>query len=261
MRILTICLVPAIVLAGLAGCAPSEKVREGQSDADAKIIAAGLEDDVKARFSCTGALPWAETYCDLHLVVTTDDFATLESAAAIIFSQPALSVVNYRGISYDGGLSSLEEIRAFDPFITDDMTGGTVTFSSTSSVRIELTTMPIFSELCDLAVDVSAGFPEVSVMTARDASSGAYWRIEDLPAEKPELFDETCAYVDDYLRSLDSLGGFDSADYMASDDLVMIGFDSRTFSKDAADEQREHATDWVDSHDPPMGLSVSVSRF
>ena len=260
MRPLTICLVTICLLA-LTACGPSEKVRAGQNEADAAIAAAGLHDEVTADFSCTGPLPGAETYCDLTITVTTDDLATVEKAAEIVFSQPAESLVYYRGISYDGGLGSIDEIRAFDPYITDDMEGATVAFSSASAVRLNLVTMPSFADICDLAEDISEGYPAVSVTSGRDDDTAAYWGVEELDAGTAPLYDEACAYIHDYLGSLDSLSGFGYAKYFVGNDLLTVSMDSRTFSALAAGNQRDYAKEWFAEHPAPGALRVSVSDF
>ena len=256
MRILTLSLLSVIVLGTLTGCGPGPKARAGQELADAAVAAAGMQDLVSARYSCTGPLPGSEENCGLRVTVETDEFAVLETAAAIDFDETYDSVVVYRDITYDNGLTHLDEIKAFDPFITDEMHGAEVSLSTTYGIRLTLDGMASFQHLCDIAVDLTEGWPLASVSSGRDEKSSAYWGLEQLPAEKPELFDETCAQMDDYIESIDDLGGFGYLLYQVDRDRVLVSPDSRF--ETAGEEQTEYAEQWFEDHNPPAGLQLDL---
>ena len=258
MRILTVCLVSAVLLGTLTGCGPGPKARAGQESADAAIAAAGMQDLVAARYSCTGPLPGSEDNCGLRIRVTTDDFSVLEEAAAIEFSESPGSTVTYRGIVYNNGLDALDEIRAFDPFITDEMAGAEVSLSSESGVRVTYESLPTLAELCETAEEISADWPSASVSSGREAKTAAYWGVEEVTAQKSALYDDTCDYFDEYLSSIDSFDGFGYLKYQVDRDRVMISGDSRTFSKAAAAKQKSNAESWIAEHELPAGLTVDL---
>jgi len=256
VRLLTLSLVSLVVLGTLTGCAPGPKATAGQEKADAAIAAAGMDDLLEARYSCTGPLPGSEENCGLKITLTTEDFAVVEQAAAIDFDEQPSSVVTYRGIVYENGLSSVDEMRDFEPFITDEMAGARVTLSYEYGVRVRLSSLQSFQRLCDLAVDLTTGWVAASVSTGRDEKTSAYWELEQLSAEKPALFDETCALMDDYIASIDDFDGFGYALYQVDRDRVLVSPDSR--SEKTADAQTEYAEEWFDDHEAPAGLQVDL---
>ena len=258
MRILTVCLVSAVLLGTLTGCGPGPKARAGQESADAAIAAAGMQDEVAARYSCTGPLPGSEENCGLRITLTTDDFSVLERAAAIEFSESPGSTVTYRGIVYNNGLDTLAEIRAFDPFITDEMAGAEVSLSSEWGVRVTYESLPTLAEICDTAEAISADWPSASVGSGREKKSAAYWGVDEVTAEKTALYDDTCEYFDEYLASLDSFDGFGNLLYQVDRDRVLISGDSRSFSKTAAARQKSDAESWIAAHELPAGLTVDL---
>lgn len=256
MRILPLSLVAIVVLGTLTGCGPGPKAQAGQERADAAIAAAGMQDQLTARYSCTGPLPGSEENCGLSVSIETDDFAVLEEAAAIDFGEAYGSVVRYRGITYDNGLSTLDQVQAFEPFITDEMQGARVSLSAEYGVRLTLAGMASFQHLCDIAVDLTEGWPFASVSTGRDEKTSAYWELEQLTPETPALFDETCAQMDDYIASVDDLSGFGYLLYQVDRDRVLVSPDSR--SQKAADAQSEHAEEWFAENEPPTGLQLDL---
>lgn len=256
MRLLPLSLIAVVVLGTLTACGPGPKAQAGQEKADAAIAAAGMQDELTARYSCTGPLPGSEENCGLKLTIETDDFAALEKAAAIDFREEYGSAVTYRGILYENGLSALDQIEAFEPYITDEMDGAKVSLSAENGIRLTLDGMTSFQHLCDIAVDLTGGWPFASVSTGRDEKTSAYWELEQLTPEKPELFDETCAQMDDYISSIDDLGGFGYALYQVDRDRVLVSPDTR--SKKAADAQSAYAEEWFDKHPAPMGLQLDL---
>lgn len=256
MRVLTLSLLSIVVLGTLTACGPGPKAQAGQEKADAAIAAAGMQDQLSARYSCTGPLPGSEENCGLKLTIETDEFATLEQAAAIDFGEQYDSAVTYRGILYENGLSALDQLEAFEPYITDEMDGAKVSLSAENGIRLTLDGMASFEHLCDIAVDLTGGWPFVSVSTGRDEKTSAYWELEQLTPEKPELFDETCAQMDNYLVSIDDLGGFGYLLYQVDRDRVLVSPDTR--SEKAADAQTEYAEQWFDEHPAPAGLQLDL---
>ena len=256
MRILTLSLITVVVLGTLTACGPGPKAQAGQQKADAAITAAGMQDQLTARYSCTGPLPGSEENCGLKVTIETDDFAVLEKAAAIDFGESYGSTVTYQGITYDNGLSALDELRAFEPFITDEMDGARVSLSAEYGIRLTLDEMPSFQHLCDIAVDLTAGWPFASVSTGRDEKTSAYWELEQLTPQKPELFDETCAQMDDYIASVDDLSGFGYLLYQVDRDRVLVSPDTR--SEKAAEQQSEYADDWFGDNPAPAGLTLDL---
>ncbi len=256
MRILTLSLITVVVLGTLTGCGPGPKAQAGQQRADAAVAAAGMQDQLTARYSCTGPLPGSEENCGLTVTIETDDFSVLEQAAAIDFGEEYGSAVTYEGILYENGLSALDQIEAFEPYVTDEMTGAKVSLSAEHGLRLTLEGMASFQHLCDMAVDLTEGWPFASVSTGRDEKTSAYWELEQLTPEKPELFDETCAQMDDYLASIDDLSGFGYLFYQVDRDRVLVSPDSR--SERAADAQTEYAEEWFDEHAAPAGLQLDL---
>ncbi len=253
MRILSASVLVVLVLASATACA-GPRASEGQQKADAAIAAAGMQDEVSARYSCSGALPGREDNCSFTITVTTDDFSVLEKAAAIDFDEQPGDEVHYRGIEYTNILDNLDDLRAFEPSITDEMQGGSVSLSTESGVRVSLGTMPSFAAICSLATDLADDWVSVDVSTARDEKSAAYWRLEGLTAETPALFDEVCALASDYLESIDDLHGFGELHYQVDRDRVLVSFDSRVDD----DVQRDYATAWFADHDVPAGLELDI---
>ena len=256
MRVLTLSLVSVLVLGALTGCAPGPRAQAGQRSADAAVAAAGMQDEVTALYSCTGPLPGSEDNCGLKVTIETDDFGVLERAAAIDFDEEPGSVVIYRRITYQNGLSSLDEMRAFEPFITDEMDGANVSLSTEYGVRLRLDGMATFQHLCDLALDLTEGWAFASVSTGRDEETSAYWELEQLTPEKPKLFDDTCAEMDAYIASIDDLDGFGYLLYQVDRDRVLVSPDSRF--DDAAEKQTEYATEWFDEHPAPAGVQLDL---
>ena len=256
MRLLTLSLITLVVLGTLTACGPGPKAQAGQEKADAAIAAAGMQDQLTARYSCTGPLPGSEENCGLTVTIETNDFALLEKAAAIDFGEDYGSVVRYQGITYDNGLSALDQLQAFEPYITDEMQGAKVSLSAEHGIRLTLDGMASFQHLCDIAVDLTGGWPFASVSTGRDEKTSAYWELEQLTPEKAELFDETCAQMDDYLASIDDLSGFGYLLYQVDRDRVLVSPDTR--SEKAADAQTEYAEEWFDEHPAPAGLQLDL---
>jgi len=256
VRILPLTLVAVVVLGTLTGCGPGPKAQAGQQRADAAVAAAGMQDQLTARYSCTGPLPGSEENCGLKVTIETDDFAVLEQAAAIDFGEEYGSVVRYQGITYSNGLDELDQLRAFEPFVTDEMRGAQVSLSAEYGVRLTLDGMASFAHLCDLAVDLTAGWPFASVSTGRDPDTSAYWELEQLTPEKPELFDETCAQMDGFIESIDDLRGFGYLLYQVDRDRVLVSPDTR-FDK-PAEKQTEYAEEWFDEHPAPAGLQLDL---
>lgn len=256
MRLLTLSLITVVVLGTLTACGPGPKAQAGQEKADAAIAAAGMQDQLTARYSCTGPLPGSEENCGLTVTIETNDFALLEKAAAIDFGEDYGSVVRYQGITYDNGLSALDQLQAFEPYITDEMQGAKVSLSAEYGIRLTLDGMASFEHLCDIAVDLTGGWPFASVSTGRDEKTSAYWEVEQLAPEKPELFDETCAQMDDYITSIDDLDGFGYLLYQVDRDRVLVSPDTR--SEKAADAQSEYAEEWFSDHPAPSGLQLDL---
>ena len=256
MRIVTLSLVSLVVLGTLTGCGPGPKATAGQEKADAAIAAAGMHDQLTADYTCTGALPGSEENCGLTVTIETDDFAVLEEAAAIDFGETYGSVVRYQGITYDNGLSSLDQLQAFEPYITDEMQGAKVALSAEYGIRLTLHGMASFQHLCDLAVDLTAGWPFASVSSGRDDTTSAYWELEQLTPEKPELFDETCAQMDDFVASIDDLDGFGYLLYQVDRDRVLVSPDTRKDT--SAETQTEYAEQWFSDHPAPAGLQLDL---
>lgn len=258
MRILTACLVSAVLLGSLTGCGPGPKAQAGQQSADAAITAAGMQDEVAARYSCTGPLPGSEENCGLRVRIATDDFSVLERAAAIDFAESPGSTIIYKGITYDNALDNLDDIRDFEPFITEEMDGAEIRLSTEDGVRLTFESLPTLAELCTTATDISTGWPSASVGSGREKKSAAYWTVEAVGPEKTAIYDQTCAYFDDYLASIDSFDGFGYLLYQVDRDRVLISGDSRSLSAAAAARQKSYAEAWIADHELPEGLTVDL---
>jgi len=246
-----------VLVSSLSGCAYTAEVRAGQEKVDRAIARAGLADDVTGEYSCTGALPFQADTCSTHLDVASDDLKVLERVGEVPLLADADVDLIYRGITFHTSGSRADDVRRFEPFITNGLVGGSVTVDD-NSADVRLGAATGFQQICDQATNISEEWETTRVSSPRLETTHAYWEVEAVALEKPALYDSTCALLDDFVATLGVEPGFGYALYQTDRDRVLLSTDKRSFGEADATALRDRITDWVASHEIPRGLTIDV---
>jgi len=250
--------VASVALIGsVSGCAYTAEVRAGQEKVDRAIADAGLGGDVTGEYSCTGSLPFQADTCSTHLNVTSDDLGVLDRVGEVSVLADADVDLIYREITFHTSGSRADDVRRFEPFITDRLVSGSVTVDDDSAdVRLGAPTR--FQQICDQATILSEEWETTRVSSPRLETTHAYWEVEAVALEKPALYDSTCALLDDFVATLGVEPGFGYVLYQTDRDRVLLSTDKRSFGEADATALRHRIADWVASHEIPRGLTIDV---